>query len=94
MTNKLLRDAIADAKAVRETALAHAKAALEEAFTPHITSMLSARLRNEQKPSIRRKLKRIEATKRRRRETNERRKSKTNRSRRDQERLRGIGPHS
>ena len=47
MTNKLLRDAIADAKAVRETALAHAKAALEEAFTPHITSMLSARLRNE-----------------------------------------------
>ena len=47
MANKLLRDAIADAKAVRETALAHAKAALEEAFTPHITSMLSARLRNE-----------------------------------------------
>ncbi len=47
MSNKLLRDAIADAKAVRETALAHAKAALEEAFTPHITSMLSARLRNE-----------------------------------------------
>ena len=47
MTNKLLRDAIADANVVRETALAHAKAALEEAFTPHITSMLSARLRNE-----------------------------------------------
>ncbi len=47
MPNKLLRDAIADAKAVRETALAHAKASLEEAFTPHITSMLAARMRNE-----------------------------------------------
>lgn len=46
-TNRLLRDAIADAKAVRETALANAKAALEEAFTPHLTSMLSARLKNE-----------------------------------------------
>jgi len=45
--NTLLADAIADAKAVRETALANAKVALEEAFTPHLTSMLSARLRNE-----------------------------------------------
>ena len=34
-SDKLLREAIADAKAVRETALANAKAALEEAFTPH-----------------------------------------------------------
>lgn len=45
--NSLLSGAIADAKAVRETALANAKAALEEAFTPHLTSMLSARLKNE-----------------------------------------------
>ena len=45
--NRLLREAIADAKAVRETALLNAKAALEEAFTPHLTSMLSTRLRNE-----------------------------------------------
>ncbi len=37
----LLKDAIADAKAVRETALANAKIALEEAFTPRIQSMLS-----------------------------------------------------
>ena len=36
----LLKDAIADAKAVRETALANAKLALEEAFTPRIQSML------------------------------------------------------
>ena len=38
----LLKEAIADAKAVRETALANAKMALEEAFTPHLKSMLSA----------------------------------------------------
>ena len=36
----LLKDAIADAKAVRETALANAKIALEEAFTPRIQSCL------------------------------------------------------
>ena len=40
----LLKEAIADAKAVRETALENAKMALEEAFTPHLKSMLSAKL--------------------------------------------------
>jgi hypothetical protein len=45
MTNRdLLKEAIADAKAVKETAIANAKAALEEAFTPHLKSMLSAKL--------------------------------------------------
>jgi hypothetical protein len=43
----LLKQAIADAKAVRATALANAKAALEEAFTPKIQSMLAEKLRNE-----------------------------------------------
>jgi len=43
----LLKEAIADAKAVRETALANAKLALEEAFTPRLTSMLSAKLAEE-----------------------------------------------
>ena len=43
----LLKEAIADAKAVRETAIANAKLALEEAFTPKLQSMLSARI-NEQ----------------------------------------------
>ena len=43
----LLKEAIADAKAVRETALQNAKAALEEAFTPQLKSMLSAKLREE-----------------------------------------------
>ena len=37
----LLKEAIADAKAVKETALANAKIALEEAFAPRIQSMLS-----------------------------------------------------
>lgn len=43
----LLKQAIADAKAVRETALANAKLALEEAFTPRLQSMLSAKLAEE-----------------------------------------------
>lgn len=45
--NKLLKDAIADAKAVRETALAQAKLALEEAFAPKLQSMLSTKIREE-----------------------------------------------
>ena len=44
MNNKLLTEAIADAKAVKETAIANAKLSLEEAFTPHLKSMLSAKL--------------------------------------------------
>ena len=43
----LLKEAIADAKAVKETALANAKIALEEAFAPRIQSMLSAKLSEE-----------------------------------------------
>jgi len=43
----LLKDAIADAKAVRETALANAKIALEEAFTPRLQSMLSKKIATE-----------------------------------------------
>ena len=43
----LLKEAIADAKAVRETALANAKIALEEAFTPRLTSMLSQKIQHE-----------------------------------------------
>ena len=43
----LLREAIADAKAVRETALENAKIALEEAFTPRLQSMLSKKIAAE-----------------------------------------------
>jgi len=45
--NDLLKEAIADAKAVREVALANAKLALEEAFTPKLQSMLSKKLSEE-----------------------------------------------
>ena len=43
----LLKEAIADAKAVKETALANAKIALQEAFTPRIKSMLETELIGE-----------------------------------------------
>jgi hypothetical protein len=45
--NDLLKEAIADAKAVREIALANAKLALEEAMTPRLQSMLSKKLAEE-----------------------------------------------
>lgn len=45
--DSLLKDAIADAKTVRETALENAKLALTEAFTPTLQSMLSQKLREE-----------------------------------------------
>ena len=45
MTNRdLLKEAIADAKAVKETAIANAKAALEESFAPRMKEMLAAKL--------------------------------------------------
>jgi hypothetical protein len=43
-TKDLLKEAIADAKAVRETALTQAKLALEEAFAPRLQSMFAAKL--------------------------------------------------
>ena len=45
--DNLLKEAIADAKAVRETALENAKIALEEAFTPRLQSMLSKKIQSE-----------------------------------------------
>jgi hypothetical protein len=41
---EMLKEAIAEAKAVKEMAIANAKAALEEAFTPQLKSMLSMKL--------------------------------------------------
>jgi hypothetical protein len=43
----LLKEAIADAKAVKETALANAKIALQEAFYPRIQSQIAAKLAEE-----------------------------------------------
>lgn len=46
MANKdLLKEAIADARLVKETAIANAKAALEEAFAPHIAELLSEKVK-------------------------------------------------
>ena len=50
--NDLLKEAIADAKSVKETAIANAKLALEEAFTPHLKSMLSAKLEEMDKDDV------------------------------------------
>jgi hypothetical protein len=45
MSNRdLLKEAIADAKTIKETAIANAKVALEETFAPQLKSMLSAKL--------------------------------------------------
>ena len=40
----MLKECIADAKTIRETAIASAKVALEEAFTPQLTAMFAERL--------------------------------------------------
>jgi hypothetical protein len=47
MADTLLQDAIAEARQVKEAAIANAKIALEEAFTPQLSSMLAKKLRNE-----------------------------------------------
>ena len=45
MSNSMLfKQAIAEAKAVREAAIANAKAALEETLTPHLKELLAAKL--------------------------------------------------
>ena len=52
MSKDLLKEAIADAKAVRETAIANAKIALQEAFTPKIKSMLAAQISEEEEEEM------------------------------------------
>ena len=52
-TNRdLLKEAIADAKAVKETAIANAKAALEEAFAPQVQAMFTAKLQEMEKEEM------------------------------------------
>ena len=49
-TNRdLLKEAIADAKVVKETAIANAKAALEEAFAPQFNAIFAAKLQEMEK---------------------------------------------
>ena len=53
MANRdMLAEAIADAKALKETAIANAKAALEEAFEPRLKSMLSAKLQEMEEEDL------------------------------------------
>ena len=52
MNREFLKEAIADAKAVKETAIANAKAALEESFTPHLKTVLSAKLEEMEKEEM------------------------------------------
>jgi hypothetical protein len=44
MKRKMLEEAIAEAKTIKETAIASAKAALEEAFQPQLTAMFAEKL--------------------------------------------------
>ncbi len=44
MNREFLKEAIADAKTVKESAIANAKVALEEAFSPQLKSMLASKL--------------------------------------------------
>lgn len=60
ITNKLLKQAIADAEAVRETAVANAKLVLEEAITPQIRDMIARRLRVESEMGEEEKEKEVE----------------------------------
>ena len=47
MSSNLIAEAIADAKAVRATALQNAKSALEEAFSTKVREALSEKLKEE-----------------------------------------------
>ena len=49
MNREMLKECIADAKTIRETAIASAKLALEEAFTPQLTAMFAERLNELEK---------------------------------------------
>ena len=53
MANKdLFKQAIAEAKSVREAAIANAKEALEETLTPHLKDMLAAKLQEMEDSKI------------------------------------------
>ena len=56
----ILKEAIADAKALRATALENAKIALEEAFTPRLKNMLSQKF-NQKKCLIMKNMVKVKA---------------------------------
>jgi hypothetical protein len=61
INSELLKEAIADAKAVRATALANAKAALEEAFAPRFEAMFADKLKEEAEEEQEEGLQEVEA---------------------------------
>jgi len=52
MNRTFLKEAIADAKTVKESAIANAKVALEEAFTPQIQSMFASKIEEMEKDEM------------------------------------------
>ena len=52
MNRDFLKEAIADAKTVKESAIANAKASLEEAFEPRIKAMMTAKLEEMDKEDV------------------------------------------
>ena len=52
MNRDFLKEAIADAKTVKESAIANAKAALEEAFSPQLQAMFASRLEEMEKEDM------------------------------------------
>lgn len=52
MNRETLKQAIADAKTIKETAIANAKLALEEAFTPQLTAMFAEKLNEMDKEEV------------------------------------------
>lgn len=61
INSELLKEAIADAKAVRATSLANAKAALEEAFAPRFEAMFAEKLKEESEEEQQEGLQEVEA---------------------------------
>ena len=52
MNRNFLREAIADAKAVKESAIANAKVALEEAFSPQVKAMFASKIEEMEKDEM------------------------------------------
>ena len=52
MNRNFLKEAIADAKAVKESAIANAKVALEEAFSPQVKAMFASKIEEMEKDEM------------------------------------------
>ena len=68
---ELLKEALADAKSLREMAIANAKAALEESFTPQIKTMLSTKLQEMEEEDMKEEVEKEEVKEEKEETTNE-----------------------